>query len=81
MPKVNLISGNAYKEPMGRLIKSKMALYGLHREDVARVLRCDKRTITNRCSNPGGFTLAELQLICKQLKMEVVITEKGVECR
>ena len=81
MPKVNLLPGNAYKAQMGRLIKSRMVLYGLHREDVAKVMQCDKRTVTTRCKDPGGFTLAELQLVCKQLKMEVVITENGVECR
>ena len=81
MPKVVLIPEEKGKEELVRIIKSKLSYYGMYQKDLAAELNVVEKTITNRFDRPELFTLQELMRLCKRLKVEVVITEKGVECR
>lgn len=81
MPKVNMATRSDNKDFLVRVIKAKIDLYGLKRIDVARAMLKDERTLGNRYKNPGNFTLDELLGICKKLKMEIIITADGLDCK
>ncbi len=81
MPKVVLIPEDKTKEQMLRCIDSKLAYYGMCKKDLAKAMDVSGKTVTNRYNQPELFTLKELLRICKRLKIEMILTEKGVECR
>lgn len=81
MPKVVLIPEDKTKEQMLRCIDSKLAYYGMCKKDLAEAIGVCSKTITNRYNKPELLTLQEMLRICKHLKIEMVLTEKGIECR
>lgn len=81
MPKVTLIPGSEWKEELTKCIKGKAAYYGMSLGEVADIAGINPRTMSNRYNQPEWFTLEQVIRLCKQLKIEVVINEQGVQCR
>ncbi len=81
MPRVKLFSEKENKEELVRTIKSKLTYYGRYQQDLAKIMGVSEKTVTNRLQKPEYFTLQELIKICGYMKIEIAITEKGVECR
>lgn len=63
MPKVRLSENAEANKKIVKAIKSKMVLYDLTPEKIAKAMDRNRMTYFRRMKNPGDFTLDELRAI------------------
>lgn len=81
MPKLKKSQDAEDRSALVRCIKAKQCLCDASRSDLAKMMGKSKETVSGRCREPDKFTLDELQKLCRHLHIEIVITEKGLDCR
>lgn len=78
MPKTNIAS---VYDNLSRMLKARKAYLGYENSDLAKIAGVSERTIASRYKNPESFTLEQIYRLCKRLRLEVVISTAGIECR
>ena len=69
------------KHPFIAKMECEAGIRGISDAELAVTMRISESTYLRRKSNPSDLSVGELIRLAKKLKMEIVITAEGLDCR
>lgn len=69
------------KHPFIAKMECEAGIRGISDSELAVTMRVSESTFFRRKSNPNDLSVDELMRFAKKLKMEIVITAEGLDCR
>lgn len=69
------------KHPFIAKMECEAGIRGISDSDLALTMHVSESTFFRRKSNPNDLSVDELTRLAKRLKMEIVITAEGLDCR